>query len=80
MTKAAIIKQNIYLGLDCSFRGSVQYHYRRKHDTGEEAEILTSLSEGRQEETLFQAFFLHDSIFHTEWSLSIGPQSLPTPC
>jgi hypothetical protein len=23
---------------------------------------------------------LHDSIFHTEWSLSIGPQSLPTPC
>ena len=31
MTKAALIKDNIYLGLAYRFRGSVHYHHGRKH-------------------------------------------------
>jgi hypothetical protein len=31
MTKATLIKENIYLGLAYSFRGLVRYHHGGKH-------------------------------------------------
>jgi hypothetical protein len=31
LTKAALIKANIYLGLTYRFRGSVHYHHGKKH-------------------------------------------------
>jgi hypothetical protein len=31
MTTVTLIKDNIYLGLSYSFRGSVHYHHGRKH-------------------------------------------------
>lgn len=56
MTKITLIKANISLGLDYSFRGSVHYHSRKqgslqaaRHGTGEGAERSASLFEGIQE-------------------------------
>lgn len=51
MTTATLIKENLLLGLACSFRGLVDYHHCRKCysavyqcDAGEEAEGFTSWS------------------------------------
>ena len=33
MTKATLTKANIYLGLACSFRGSVHFDHDRRHGT-----------------------------------------------
>jgi hypothetical protein len=83
MTKAALIKDNILLGLAYSVRGSVHFHYGRKHSSVQADMVVEKelsvlhlnptasrrrLSHGSQEE----------GFFHRGQSLSIGPQNLPT--
>ena len=40
MTKATLIKENISLGLACSFRGSVHYHHGGKRGSGQADMVL----------------------------------------
>ena len=40
MTKATLIKTNIYLELAYSFRGLVHYHHGRKHGTDQADMVL----------------------------------------
>ena len=65
-----------------SFRGSVHYHYGRKHgslqaDRAEETEKSTSWLEGGQEETVFCRQTGRGSLFPTEWISSTVSQSPP---
>jgi hypothetical protein len=43
MTKPTLIKDNIYLGLPYSFRGSVHYHHGRKHGSVQAGMALEEL-------------------------------------
>ena len=43
MTKATLIKANIYLGLAYSFRGSVHYHHGGRHGSVQADMVLEEL-------------------------------------
>lgn len=70
MTKSTLPKDNILLGLACSFRDLVYYHHCGKHDS-----IQTDM------ELEKELWFLHLDpqaarrrldVFYTEWGLSIA--------
>jgi hypothetical protein len=52
LTKATLIKDNIYLGLAYSFRGSVHYHHGRTHGS---VQADTALEETRIQQLIPEA-------------------------